>query len=850
MPSSSLLVPVDGRFEARDLVSRVGQRAAGLVKLAARGVAIAPTWVILPSVFDGILRDHFSNAFELRALLKLAGTSEGDERVARLHEELVSATLPAPLAEALEASLAPGFPACDDELLVVRPSLVARGDGADDGGSMTVAWASPGRGFDLPAAILRAYAGAVSSLELDCRAEAGARDFGVALLVQRARSRDPLAWVARDFEPQRRGEGRAWKLGIPIGEGVQETGRPLMFAAFDSVARGESSSLSARALAPLGPAAGEFAAQVAGVLETEVGPDACAALGLAADGTLAVLFTEPRPRWRALRAEGEDAWVELGRSPGSTRPIRALGRSLLLHAAEASAVAGLRSLGAAHDEPRRFVRSARGRVYLGLDSVAASIRDLPEICWEDVYRAVGTGSHDFIDERRVASAPPKRRVRSVLRFGTLAARQATQERELVELERELGREAAALADLDLVLLPTDGLGTTLLRAEDLVVRAAEFGARLAATQLAYLVAVRAVLRRASPEVDLGTASLVASAQSGSLGSSMLSALARVVDVVRNDRRAREAIRDGAAGHGALPDGPARGAIGQFLSTYGDLAVAPFDLAIPTWSEDSRDVLRVVRSWLDREGAARVAVETAEERVRARADAELARHEPDLGWTERTVLRTVLARIRELARAQGVAEALLYRTLALFRRVVADADRRIRRVDPRARERSAEALSIDRLVAAFRTGRPEIGHLVQLADFEAELLALAPVPPLVFRGAPPRMPSPIVTSDALSGIGISAGVVDGSVSPSDGVIASGIIVTAALETAELPRYFLAGAVVAEEGGLLSPAASALRALGIPAVASVEAATRLVSPGERVRVDGMRGAVVRFGEARIP
>jgi len=847
-PSSPLIVPLEALGGLRDLASRVGERGVGLVKLAARGIAIAPTWVIAPSVFDGILRHHLPNTFEQRTLLKLARTPEGGERAARLHEELLAAPLPEPLVASLDAWLSLLGVDGEEDGWVVRPSLVPRGEFSTDGGSMAVAWPARGCRGDLAEAILRAYAGAVSTTELDCRAECGARDFGVALLVQRSRLREPAAWVARDFDPQRRGEGRTWSLGLPVGEAALDSSAPLAFAAVGAFARADRSRIIERALERLGPNVGDFAAKVAEALEEEVGPDACAALGSASDGALRVLYTEPRPHWRAWQAEGEDAWVELGRAPKSTQPIGALGRSLLLHAAEAGAAAGLRSLGAAHDEPRRFVRSALDRVYLGVDSVAASLRDLPEISWEDVYRAVGTGSHDFIDVRRSASVTPKRPVRSVLRVGTLAARQVTEERELAELERELGREATSLAELDLLLLPTDGLGTTLLRAEDLVVRAAELGARLAARQLAHLVVVRAVLRRASPEVDLGTAALVSSARGGVFGVSMLTALARVVDVLRNDRRARDAICGGAAAHSELPDGPARGALGQFLSTYGELASAPFDMASTTWTEDSRELVGLVRAWLERSGASRIAVETAEERVRARADAELARHEPDLGWTERTALRTVLARMREVARSQGAAEALLYRTLVLFRRVVADADRRVRRIDASARPRSVEALSIDRLVAAFRTGRPEIRHLVRLADFEAELHALAPSPPLVFRGAPPRMPAPVVFTDALSGIGVSAGVVDGAVVPREDELSVGVVVTGALELADLPRYFLAGAVVAEAGGLLSPAAGALRALGIPAVTSVEAATRIVSVGERLRVDGSRGAVVRLPDAR--
>jgi len=52
------------------------------------------------------------------------------------------------------------------------------------------------------------------------------------------------------------------------------------------------------------------------------------------------------------------------------------------------------------------------------------------------------------------------------------------------------------------------------------------------------------------------------------------------------------------------------------------------------------------------------------------------------------------------------------------------------------------------------------------------------------------------------------------------------------------------VVTDLGGPLSHAAIVMRELGVPAVVNVVDATRILRDGERVRVDGERGEVVRL------
>ena len=57
----------------------------------------------------------------------------------------------------------------------------------------------------------------------------------------------------------------------------------------------------------------------------------------------------------------------------------------------------------------------------------------------------------------------------------------------------------------------------------------------------------------------------------------------------------------------------------------------------------------------------------------------------------------------------------------------------------------------------------------------------------------------------------------------------------------PLFAIAAGVVTEVGGILSHGAIVAREFGIPAVMSVPGATKLVSEGQRITVDGNRGLV---------
>ena len=72
-------------------------------------------------------------------------------------------------------------------------------------------------------------------------------------------------------------------------------------------------------------------------------------------------------------------------------------------------------------------------------------------------------------------------------------------------------------------------------------------------------------------------------------------------------------------------------------------------------------------------------------------------------------------------------------------------------------------------------------------------------------------------------------------------AGDILVTAFTDPSWTPLFVSIKGLVTEVGGLMTHGAVIAREYGLPAVVSVENATRLIKDGQRIRVDGTDGYV---------
>ncbi|HEY9897302.1 MAG TPA: PEP-utilizing enzyme, partial [Candidatus Sericytochromatia bacterium] len=136
-----------------------------------------------------------------------------------------------------------------------------------------------------------------------------------------------------------------------------------------------------------------------------------------------------------------------------------------------------------------------------------------------------------------------------------------------------------------------------------------------------------------------------------------------------------------------------------------------------------------------------------------------------------------------------------------------------------------------------------------SQFEADR-ALEAVPYLVYGNDPP---APAVSShhwqasQQLQGIGASPGQVEGIVKVVRSLTAlpeidrETILVVPYTDSGWAPLLARAGGLIAEVGGRLSHGAIVAREYRIPAVMDIQNATQLLQDGQRVRIDGQKGAV---------
>jgi pyruvate,water dikinase len=528
-----------------------------------------------------------------------------------------------------------------------------------------------------------------------------------------------------------------------------------------------------------------------------------------------------------------------------------------------------------------LVGNVQGRFYLNLSTFMQIATQVPGLSPRALLTASGGASDTVIEtlERQIEGVSHGR---FLLRLPFTAprqiARQQRLEREVTAFEAEIDRARRGLFDMDLGILPDDGLGTTLQRAAALLDRTGTLMLACASASLASHLALCRVLERVgrrrpsarsggpdeeriegAPGTGWGAAEPIAQALVG--GARELAsadpgiALAKVAEVVRGDPAAEARILAGEVHRPAdLPEGPTRRAIEEFLDQYGDRAVREAELATPRWREDPAQVIAMLVSALR---APPSDPEKALARARALADRELARLETRVSSVELALVRVLVERTQRFTRLRERMRTWVTRVLGMIRAIALDVDRRLRRIDPTLPAGSVFFCTYDELIAALRSGRAEVGHVVRLRRAEHARDAARPDPPPTFIGRPPPLQLPPAPGTRLVGLPASAGVVEGHarvLEPGavglDAVAAGEILVSRTTDVGLSPLFLVAAAVVTELGGPLSHAAVVAREYGIPAVVNVPGATIAIRTGDRLRVDGDRGVVERLDERAPP
>jgi rifampicin phosphotransferase len=290
-----------------------------------------------------------------------------------------------------------------------------------------------------------------------------------------------------------------------------------------------------------------------------------------------------------------------------------------------------------------------------------------------------------------------------------------------------------------------------------------------------------------------------------------------------------------------------GALEGFLARFGHRTAREFDLATPRWVDDPALVIELVRAGVLVEGGESLAVRMARlRRERAEAVEAAIRAAPvwrrgPMRWAERNVLAWMP--MREAPKHYLMSAFLRSRHAAL------EVGRRLRDRGVLAVAEDVFFLDFAELDGIVLRGEPLPVDLdARRRDFD-RWMRTPPDDVIRSDGVPVDVVAMPIDPDVLVGHGIGGGVGEGPVTileePDPRLMRDGdVLVVTFADPGWTPLFPRASAIVMEVGGTMCHAAVVARELGIPAVFAVRDAKTRLTAGERVRVDGDSGRVVRL------
>ena len=504
------------------------------------------------------------------------------------------------------------------------------------------------------------------------------------------------------------------------------------------------------------------------------------------------------------------------------------------------------ALGCTVPRDAELVGSFRGRIYLNMTEFTHILAQVPGIRPQWLVSLGGGGYDDLIDEMDLEQSSrgfllrfPRTATRYVRENFGLQARVST-------FEKEFESERRRLSSIDPRLLPPDGLDQMLTDVEHLL---DETGAIMLTVYSNLLVAILLLwgVQRVMAQGDSGLRRDLLSGLADIPSAQPGVVLWQVAQEVQRDEVMQAWLESTdlcAPGLdlGDAPEGKGRRAVERYLQQFGHRAMREAEIAEKRWSEDPSLILSallLLRSQPDPEISLR-----RQAAKRQAAEKDLLASVP---FAARPALSTLIKSVQRLTRTRERLRDHVIEVLGLYRRVALDASRRIEVREPESGSDAAFFLSLDELHHILHSPDMSVALHVQRRRQQYERDTSLPDPPGTFVGFPPEAPSPVQHKDMLKGIAGSAGIKEGTARVIDNAADASmlkldeILVVSAADSGWSPLFLVSGAVVTELGGPLSHAAIILREYGVPAVVNVAGATRSISSGDRVRVDGTLGTV---------
>jgi rifampicin phosphotransferase len=295
----------------------------------------------------------------------------------------------------------------------------------------------------------------------------------------------------------------------------------------------------------------------------------------------------------------------------------------------------------------------------------------------------------------------------------------------------------------------------------------------------------------------------------------------------------------------------REALTGYLDSYGMRCTGEIDVTRPRWSESPTAlvpaILANVRNVPPGEGARKF--ERGRREAEAAATSLLARLRQLPGGEEKA--RETARRIDQLRTLTGYREYPKYAIVSryfVYRQALLAEFARLAQAGVVRDPGDLHYLTFAELREASRTGAVD-PHLVERRKAEhAHHCTLTPPRVLTSDGEVPigRYRRPSLPADALVGLGVSPGVVEGRARVvlrlEDAELAEGdILITAFTDPSWTPLFVSIKGLVTEIGGMMTHGAVIAREYGLPAIVGVANATRRIEDGQRIRVHGSHGYV---------
>jgi len=291
----------------------------------------------------------------------------------------------------------------------------------------------------------------------------------------------------------------------------------------------------------------------------------------------------------------------------------------------------------------------------------------------------------------------------------------------------------------------------------------------------------------------------------------------------------------------------RQTLAKFLDGHGYHGPLEGELSSPTWRIDPRPLERLLAVYsreADREPPAALAERRRIEMGRAQRDLLSA-----LPPRQRPFALLLLAAARSYMPLRESGRATFLRAYDVARHAAGAAGRHLAHSGRLDRADDVFYLTFDELTAPeLRSDAREITGFRRARRAHYRTLTL----PNLWTGIPtahPRIEQP-ADGGQINGQGVSAGIREGTVrvvldpADVDDLDEGDVLVCRATDPSWAALFYLVGAVVIDIGGEMSHGAIVARELGLPAVVNTHDGTRRLRSGQRVRVDGSAGTVVRI------